>query len=341
MILKKKFSNFLNSGIRKKFYTIEKIIGFRIYPTYFCEKGIKSLYSKIILNFLLIGKSKNFKKFFYQEIISHSNQKKNILISLPRSGSMATRLMLNSYFELLFAVGDGVPQYDNTNHKWNFIIPTIFSADLYNNLNLKNLSFNYSKYLNKENYNSHKIFFTRFPLSRIDVCKLENSKPVLIIREPNDQILSYYCNYKMRYILSYSYNYKDNKSDSINLINKSYENYINFTDYWYNYFKNKKHKNDFLIIKFKDIKENPKEVLTDVLNFYGIKLIESYVDISASTHTKENTSDRLKNIKLRKNRFTDIDKKKNFKEEVNLKLNILNKEKLLEANYNKIIGLKI
>ena len=76
MILGKKFSNFLNSDIRKKFYKIEKIIGFRIYPTYFCEKGIKSLYSKIILNFLLIGKSKNFKKFFYQEIISHSNQKK-------------------------------------------------------------------------------------------------------------------------------------------------------------------------------------------------------------------------------------------------------------------------
>lgn len=328
MILKKKFSNFLNSGIRKKFYTIEKIIGFRIYPTYFCEKGIKSLYSKIILNFLLIGKSKNFKKFFYQEIISHSNQKKNILISLPRSGSMATRLMLNSYFELLFAVGDGVPQYDSVNHKWNFIIPTIFSAELYNNLNLKNLSFNYSKYLNKESYNSHKIFFTRFPLSRIDVLKLENSKPILIIREPNDQILSYYSNH-----------HSENQEDFN--IKKAYENYINFTDYWYNYFKNKKHKNDFLIIKFKDIKENPKEVLTDVLNFYGIKLIESYVDISASTHTKENTSDRLKNIKLRKNRFTDIDKKKNFKEEVNLKLNILNKEKLLEANYNKIIGLKI
>jgi len=328
MILGKKFSNFLDSDIRKKFYIIEKIIGLRIYPIYFCEKGIKSLYPKIILNFLLMGKSKNIKKFIYQEIISHSDQKKNILISLPRSGSMATRLMLNSYFELLFNVGRGVPQYDSVNHKWNFIIPNIFSAELYNNLNIKNLSFNYSKYVNKENYNSHKIFFTRFPLSRIDVLKLENSKPVLIIREPNDQILSYYSNH-----------YSKNQEDSI--IKKAYENYINFTDYWYNYFKNKKHKKNFLIIKFNNIKENPKEVLTDVLNFYGIKLVESYVDISASIHTEENTSDRLKNLKLQKNRFTDIDKKKKFQDEVNLKINILNKEKLLEANYNKIIGLKI
>ena len=128
MILIKKFSNFLESDIRNKFYKIEKITGFKIYPIYFCEKGIKSLYSKIFLNFLLMGKSKNIKKLIYQEIISYSDKKKNILISLPRSGSMATRLMLNSYFELLFAVGDGVPQYDSVNHKWNFIIPNIFSA---------------------------------------------------------------------------------------------------------------------------------------------------------------------------------------------------------------------
>ena len=41
----------------------------------------------------------------------------------------------------------------------------------------------------------YKIFFTRFPLSRIDVLKLEKSRPVLILREPSEQILSYYSNH--------------------------------------------------------------------------------------------------------------------------------------------------
>ena len=62
---------------------------------------------------------------------------------------MATRLMLNTYFELMFKVVM-VPKYDSINHKWNFIIPNILSAELYNNLGIKNLSSNYNKYLDKE-----------------------------------------------------------------------------------------------------------------------------------------------------------------------------------------------
>ena len=80
---------------------------------------------------------------------------------------MATRLMLNTYFELMFKVGNGVPKYDSINHKWNFIIPNILSAELYNNLGIKNLSSNYNKYLDKENYDLHKIFFTRFPFQEL------------------------------------------------------------------------------------------------------------------------------------------------------------------------------
>lgn len=328
MRLARLFSNFFKSDIRKKLLKISKIVGFNIYPTNFCEKGFKSLYSNIILKFLLFGKSKNIKKFIYQEIINNTNQKKNVLISLPRSGSMATRLMLNTYFELMFKVGNGVPKYDRLNHKWNFTIPNILSAELYNNLGIKNLSSNYNKYLNKENYDLHKIFFTRFPLSRIDVLKLEKSRPVLILREPSEQILSYYSNH-----------YSDNLEDFI--IKKAYENYINFTTYWYDYLKNLKHKENFLIIEFQDIQENPKKVLKDILNFYRIKFIEPYADISSSIHTKQNTSERLKNIELKRTRFTDIEKKKKFQEDVKNKLCILNKNKLLEANYKKLINIKI
>ncbi len=328
MKLARLFSNFFKSDIRKKLLKISKIVGFNIYPTNFCEKGFKSLYSNIILKFLLFGKSKNIKKFIYQEIINNTNQKKNVLISLPRSGSMATRLMLNTYFELMFKVGNGVPKYDSINHKWNFIIPNILSAELYNNLGIKNLSSNYNKYLDKENYDLHKIFFTRFPLSRIDVLKLEKSRPVLILREPSEQILSYYSNH-----------YSENLEDFI--IKEAYENYIKFTTYWYDYLKNLKHKENFLIIEFKDIQENPKKVLKDILNFYRIKFIESYADISSSIHTKQNTSERLKNIELKKTRFTDIEKKKKFQEDVKNKLCILNKNQLLEANYKKLINIKI
>ena len=77
------------------------------------------------------------------------------------------------------------------------------------------------------------------------------------------------------------------------------------------------------------------------LNFYRIKFIESYADISSSIHTKQNTSERLKNIELKKTRFTDIEKKKKFQEDVKNKLYILNKNQLLEANYKKLINIKI
>lgn len=337
----KLFSKFWNSDIREKFYKIEKIVGFKIYPTYFYKKGIRSFYSNLILSFLLLGKSKNTKKFIFQEIINYSDQKKNILLSLPRSGSMAVRLMLNSYFELLFKVGNGVPEYDSLNHKWNFKVRNIFSAALQNNLDLKNLSFDYRNYLDKENYDLHKIFFSRFPITKVNILKLEKSKKVLIIREPNDQILSYYSNHKLRYVLKYSSSDKDNYNDSINLIKKAYENYMDFTNYWYNYFKNKNHKENFLIINFKNLQENPSEVLTEIINFYGIKLTSSYVEISASMHTKQNTNERLKNFEIKKSRFTEIEKKKKFQQEVNSFLATLNKDKLLEANYKKIIGLKL
>ena len=162
MKLAELFSNFINTDIRKKLIKFSNITKINFYPTYFCEKGIKSLYSNIILNILLLGKSSLIKKFIYDEIINFSNYKQNVLISLPRSGSMATRLMLNSYFELLFKVGEGVPQYDNVNHKWIFKIPNIFSAELYNNLNIRNTSFNYIKYLNKKDYDLHKVFLQDF-----------------------------------------------------------------------------------------------------------------------------------------------------------------------------------
>ena len=150
---------------------------------------------------------------------------------------------------------------------------------------------------------------------------------MLIIREPFDQIMSYYSNHQT-------------KDEDDYVLRKGFSNYIEFSNFWHNYLKDKKHLKDFLIIDFKDIIKNPNEILKNIVNFYDFKVNEELINISSSIHTKKNTFENLKNTKIQKNRFTNEERKEKFKNIIILKLKTLNKDKLLEENYNKILNLK-
>ena len=117
-----KIKNFLNSDIRWKLIKISKLIKIKIYPEKIHNKGIKSLYSKFIFNLVFFEKSKIVKKNIYNKIFSkkilENNFRNNLLVSTPRSGGTFTRMMLTSYIELFYKVGNGIPKYDSINNKW-------------------------------------------------------------------------------------------------------------------------------------------------------------------------------------------------------------------------------
>ena len=73
---------------------------------------------------------------------------------------MVSRLMLKSYFELKYKIGNGIPKYDSLNNKWLFTISIVCDDTLHNtiitsNENLNNLDF----YINKTEFEKKNYFF--------------------------------------------------------------------------------------------------------------------------------------------------------------------------------------
>ena len=144
-----KIKYFIRLDIRKKLKLLNKYTKIQFYPSYFPKNGIKSIYTKIILNLFLFNEFKTYKKIFYNSIFNKKNinSKTNFLVSTPSSGSTFLRLMLQSYFELLYKVGDGIPKYDNVNNRMVFAASQIQSADLWNEVKIQNALVDTNKFM--------------------------------------------------------------------------------------------------------------------------------------------------------------------------------------------------
>ena len=99
---------------------------------------------------------------------------------------------MQSYFELLHNVGNGIPKYDNINNFMFFSASQLNHANLWNQIDSEIKKISHAKYLSDTTYEKQKFVISRYPLERIDLYKFDQIKPVVIFRNLLDQILSSY-----------------------------------------------------------------------------------------------------------------------------------------------------
>ena len=233
---------------------------------------------------------------------------------------------LTSYIELLYKVGNGIPKYDSINNKWMFSIEPVVNGELYHLVNLERLIINSNPFKSEEEFYRKKIIFSRTPISPLEICKLDNSKVVIIFRNPYEQIISYYTNH----IKSHSLDRLDET-----LFKKSLSNYCNYLNFWSEFIKNKKVDEDYIIVKHEELTKNSEKILIKILKFYEYEIDEKLVTEAVSINTKENTLKYIKNIKIRNIRFTDEKKKEIFKTLITDKINEIYKKELIDS-YNNL-----
>ena len=329
-----KIKLFLRYDIRNKLKSLN------LYPLYFEKKGLKSLYSKLIFYLIFREKIKKIKKINYEKIFYNSEKKNyhpiNYLVSAPSSGSMFLRNMFKSYFEIIHKVGNGIPKYDSINNQYMFSASPIISADMFNSIHPslpqaipEGLYIDNKKFMDNEEFQKTKIVFGRHPIQNDDLFLLKNIRPIILIRDPRDEIISTYMNHDRR-------DEKLKRDIDEKLINQKIINYKKFISFWYDYVL-KKTKKDYLIVNFNSLTNSTEKTFEKILRFFNYPIDLEIIKKTSSIHTKENTLKLLSGIKIRKKiRFTDVNKKKEqrliLKDYLEKKLEQLN---ILDI-YNKI-----
>lgn len=312
-MLLRKILIFFKSDLRKK------ILKLNLYPKKFYNKGIKSFYSKIIFHLIFNNKIKKFKKFNFNLIFNNDTSKQdnkvNAFFSLPRSGHTFLTCVINSYFELYYQIGNGIPKYDSLNDVYIYACSPVIQGDMYSTIALsgnfwshKHDFKDYSNFfISKKELNKKKIVFSRYPISPFDMHDINKVNAAIILREPSDQLISWYLGHD------------ENKNPSTidhKLLDLGVKRYEKFIDFWLSYFKNKTKDKDFIIIKYKDLNNNSIDLFTKILKFFSYDIDENILKKSISINTKENVLKNIGDTKIRKIRFTDDKTKQIYKEKI-------------------------
>ena len=305
----KKIKNFIDLDIRKKIILISKFTKINFYPNYLSTKGLSSLYTKILFNLFLFSDFLKYRKRSYNKIFKNKDYttKKNFLVSTPSSGSTFLRLMLQSYFELIYQVGNGIPKYDNTNNRMVFAASQIESADLWNEVKIHNFLNDNEKFIQANDFDKKKFIMTRFPLEKMNLFKLDQIKPVVIFRDPYEVILSTYLKNDRR-------NEIEKKNVNSDILIKRIKEQKKYIFFWKSYFKEKKSNSDFLILDYSRLLSDTPNQLKRILNFYEYEINDDYIVKCAITHSKENTQNLFKEFKIyNRQRFSNVELKNNQK----------------------------
>jgi hypothetical protein len=328
-----KVKNFFQSSTISKLKKIGKILNLKIYPKKFHNKGFRSVYSKLIFNLIFFEKKKALKNYFYKKIFNKKKFNKdvtiNFLISTPSSGGTFLRMMISSYLELYYKIGNGVPKYDSIYNKWMFSYNFFESADLQNSIDfdLDLLRINSKLFRTIDDLESRKMIFSRYPLTPIELYDLDQVRPIIVMRHPYDQIVSYY-----------SKNFKDQKDESldIKLLNKAINNYLEYFNFWKNYFKKNSEKKDYLLIRYENLIVNSEEELRKALSFYKIEINNNLISKASLINSKETTLKSLSEVKINKIRFVDESKKNRNRDKILHELNKIDKIKDINEAYYDI-----
>ena len=312
-MLLRKILIFFNLDLRNK------LLKLNLYPKKFYNRGIKSFYSKIIFRLILNNKIKKIKKFNYNLVFNNDTNKHdnkvNAFFALPGSGHTFLTCVINSYFELYYKIGNGIPKYASLKDKYIFASSPVVQGDMYNTIQSSDSILSYQHdfkdninfFISKEEFEKKKIFFSRFPVNKFDMHDINKVKPAIMLREPSDQLISWYLKHD------------ENKNPSIidhKLLDLGVQRYEKFINFWFSYFKNKTKDKDFIIIKYKDLNNNSIGLFTKILNFFSYEIDEDILKRSILINTKENVLKNIGDIKIIKIRFTDEKTKQAYKEKI-------------------------
>ena len=311
------------SGVKTFFnYDLRtKLIKLNLYPKKFYEKGIKGFYSKIIFKLILNDKIKRFKKFNYNIIFNNSinkqDHKVNAFFALPRSGHTFLTCVISSYFELYYKIGNGIPKYDSLKNIYMFACSPVVAGDMYNTIPLSGSHWSYQHdfkdnldfFISKNEFNKKKIIFSRFPINSysLDMYDINKVNPAIILREPSDQLISWYLGHD------------ESKNPSIvnqRLLDLGVQKYEKFINFWHSYLQNKNKDKDFIVIKYKDLNDNSIDLFSKILNFYSYDVDEDILKKSILINTKENVLKNIGDTKIRRIRFTDEKTKQLYREKI-------------------------
>lgn len=332
--LLQKIKNFLRADIRWKLKKISSVTKIKFYLDHFPFTGLKGIYTRFIFNLLFFEKALVKRKLILENIKRNTtvqkNEKINFFVSSPGSGSNYLRCMLSSYFEIFYKIGNGIPKFDNIYNKWIYSASPIIEADLYNAVNLEKISLNnaqkrkdYSElFFSNEDFSKMKVVFTRHPFSNIDLFHLNNIRPVVLIREPLDWLISYYTHHKDR-------RYDMEKNINQKLIDEALNKIKRYFIFWKEYSIDKTKNKDFKIVNFDSLINNSEKEFYEICNFYNYKNIDSeIIKRCVEINSKEFALKYLK-VQFKGSRFTDnkskqqtIDAIKNFSIEQIEKKNI-------------------
>ena len=309
MKFKEKITWFLKRDIRSKLKVISKLLKINLYPKKFIfkKKNLNYFYKKFIFNLIFYEKVFTAKKSLEKKIFIQQNnlsQKIRCFASPPGSGSTFIRNVLNSYFEIRFGTGNGIPKFDNIANTWVFSGSPWLAADFYNSIEEKVTSKrqnNSEKFYSEKQFFKKAIIFTRYPYrnSDMDLYDFNKMKFLVLFRDPYDWMITQYTRYVIRFKINNSEIHKD-------IINKYLLDLQKYLIFW-NSFTNK-NKNIFFI-DYKNITKNNFVTFKKIFTFFNYdkidkKLIQNCIKYNSVDFTKK----QIKNFKG--TRFTDIKKKK-------------------------------
>ena len=237
MINLKKFNlkNFINLDIRWKLKRLSKHTGINFYPNFFKWNGIKGIYAKFIFNLVYREHVKIKKKKIYDEIINivSFDQGLNFLVSPPSSGSTYLRGIFSSFFEINYKIGNGIPKYDSLTNRWIYSASPIIKDTLFDQISWEKIKEkNREKFISDEEFKKKMIIFSRHPMSQNDLFSFENSKIVILLREPFDWLVSRYTQFEKNIFYEEGQINKKLIIDELGKLN-------NFILYWSNFIKKK------------------------------------------------------------------------------------------------------
>ena len=330
-----KFKDFLKLDIRWKLKRISKHTKIPIYPDFFEWKGIKGIYSKLIFNLVFFGEVLTKRKLILKELkrkLKKSNGKINFLISPPSSGSTYLRSLLTSYFGIYQKVDNGIPKFNNLTQRWTYAASPIVKAALFDHIDLEIIrEIKRENFFSEEEFIRKKVFFTRYPFDKPDLFKLENMKPVILIREPFDWLVSTYTQHN---------NSDDSKSFKANTINhklirdqlSKIEKYIS---HWLEYLSKKE--NDFLLIRYERLVNEPLKYFNEVLKLYDYGVIDNVILKRAIEVNSRDFSLKFLGAKYRGTRFKDIDLKEMNKKNIQGIAKEIIMKKGIDKKYQELI----
>lgn len=310
MNFKNRITRFLKQNIKWKLKAISNLIKINLYPQNFnfLKINFNYFYSKFIFNLIFYEKVFWAKKFLKNKIfIQQKNLSKKLkcFVSSPGSGGTFVRNVFNSYFEIRFGIGNGIPKFNNITNTWVFSGSPWLSADLYNaiedKISVKRQN-NSEKFYSEKQFFDKAIIFTRYPFrnSEIDLFDFNEMKFLVLFRNPHDWMISQYTKYEIRLK-------KNNTQINKDFINKYLMDLKKYYIFW-NSFKN--NNKNILYINYNNITKNNFKTFKKIFSFFNYDKIDNNLILNCIKYNSVNFSKKLVNNNFKGTRFTDVKKKK-------------------------------